>query len=219
MATNDFDLIYYNFEKKFRPYTPHLRRALEGFLPFFQSCKKVIDLGCGRGEFLELLRNHRITAIGIDGNKYMIKECERKNLTVIQSDVFNYLKNLKDSSIDGFYSDMLIEHLEFSQIIDFLTFLHQKLEKGGVILLTTPNIKSMLVSTYNFYLDPTHKTHIHPDFILFLLKEIGFSEVKGIPFSPSSQSENVFKYIYKKFRGIISRKIYGYQDIAFFARK
>ena len=168
-----------------------------------------LDCGFGRGEFLELLREHHIShTVGVDINKNFIKDAQEKGFNVIQSDIvkFLYVSQELYTGISAFH---LIEHLSFPQLFDFLVMCNKKLVKGGILILETPNIENMRVSSTTFYYDHTHIQKLPKVFLHTLLKFIGFSKIE-------------FLYLHPE-KSIVStetdRLLFGAQDLGVIAYK
>ena len=151
------DTNYFLFEERFRGSREDIKQRQLSFLPYFEKCTRVLDIGCGRGEFLEILRDNNIAGTGIDLDADMITYCRSRQLNVEQSDAITYLENMEDKSIDGIFIDQVVEHLEPEYLFRLLALCYQKLKFGYYIVIETVNPQSF-VSFVNFYIDLTHKT-------------------------------------------------------------
>jgi O-antigen chain-terminating methyltransferase len=160
------------------------------FLPFFEKCSNVLDIGCGRGEFLEIIRDKNITGIGVDIDADMIAYCRSRHLHVEQSDAIMYLEKLEDKSLDGIFIDQVVEHLEPEYIFRLLALCYQKLKFGYYIVVETVNPQSF-ISFVNFYIDLTHKRPLHPQTLQFLICAAGFRESEKKFFSPVSDESKL----------------------------
>ena len=146
---------YVEFENKYRGSEDLIKKRQSVFVEFFKNCNNVLDIGCGRGEFLELLHKENIYSTGIDIDSGMVKRCKEKGLNVIKADVFEFLEDLENDVLDGIFCSQVVEHLSFKEIQYFIYLLSQKVRPEGVALFETINprcIKAM----QNFYLDITH---------------------------------------------------------------
>jgi O-antigen chain-terminating methyltransferase len=171
----EFD--YFCFEERFRGTTEEIKERQRAYLPYVQGCGNVLDVGCGRGEFLELLRETGIPARGIDTNLDMVLYCRERDLDVTQTDALSYLGSLPDGSLGGIFCAQVIEHLDFQTLMNLVTLGHQKLLPEAPIILETLNPQS--VDAMNaFYLDPSHVKPIHPEMVRFLLESTGFRDVQ-----------------------------------------
>jgi len=186
------DHSYFLFENRHRGSLEEIKKRQEIYLPIFEertatspstvgtAPSVVLDIGCGRGEFLELLRERGIPAKGIDLNEDMVHVCRERGLDVEQTNALVYLEGQPDESLAGVISCQVIEHLPTTEMIELLKLCYQKLEKGGRAVFETVNPLSLLVSATNFYLDLSHIRQVHPMALQFLAEAIGFinAEIK-----------------------------------------
>ena len=172
-------LNYFTFEEHFRGSRKSIKERQCRYLPFFEHCSNVLDIGCGRGEFLELLKEHDIGGFGIDKNKDMVEYCVSKGLDAKRTDALEYLNTLEDTVLDGIFSDQVIEHLHPDYLIRLLHFAYQKLKSGSHIVLGTVNILNHR-GLANFFVDPTHISPIHPEYLKYCLEDTGFHDIQII---------------------------------------
>jgi len=177
LDTVNLDINYFRFEEQFRGSREDIKQRQSNFKKYFIGCSNVLDIGCGRGEFLELLKEFRIGGKGVDIDSTMVDYCLSKGLKVEQEDAISYLENLEDKSLDGIFIDQVVEHLEPSYLINLLQLCFQKLNYGYYIFVETVNPLSF-VSLANFYIDMTHKKPIHPETLKFLLTSVGFRDLE-----------------------------------------
>lgn len=175
------DKFYVDFENAFRGDEAVIQERLEKYVTLFKGKNAVVDLGCGRGEFLELMAKNGIPAKGVDSNALMVKECVDKGLAVEKGDVLAYLKGCKSGSLDGIFMGQLVEHLAAGKAYALIREAYRTLKKDGVLVAETINPLTLGVFSYSFYLDPTHRTPVHPAFMRFMAQSIGF-EVAPIEF-------------------------------------
>ncbi len=174
-----YDVIDYDmFEKHFRGAEEEIRKRQLEYMPYLEKKHKVIDLGCGRGEFLELLEEKGIPATGVELFGKFVNECRLKGLDVQQMDAIEYMEMLEDSSVDGVVAFQLIEHLTPKQLVKLCKAAHDKLISGGTLIFETPNPTCLSVYTNAFYMDMTHEKPVHPQTIKYLLENAGFSDVE-----------------------------------------
>jgi 2-polyprenyl-3-methyl-5-hydroxy-6-metoxy-1,4-benzoquinol methylase len=173
------ELNYYLFEERFRGPRESIKQQQLAFLSFFENCSCVLDIGCGRGEFLEILKDHSIGSIGIDFDPDMIRFCRSRKLNVELTDAITYLEKVADNSIDGIFIDQVVEHLEPDYLVRMLSACFRKMKPGANIIVETVNPLS-LASFFNFYLDMSHHKPVHPLTLKFLLESVGFrsNEIK-----------------------------------------
>lgn len=219
---------YFKFQEHMRGSRSEIKAKQREYLNYFLQCNDVLDLGCGRGEFLELLREHGVCAIGVDNYRKSIDYCRTRGLQVVQEDAIQYLCGQKTESIDGVFAAQLVEHISAGRLLKLCRECYRVMKSDGYIVLETPN--PMCLSTYinSFYLDPSHKNPIHPRLLEYVLKECGFRNVK-ILFTESSKvgyqfplldSENC-KNLEEFNDGVnfLSDIIFGSQDYAIVAQK
>lgn len=174
------DAMYVAFEDRFRGTREDIKNRLRIYLPHIEKVMAtagngaVLDIGCGRGEWLELLKEKGYAARGIDLNRMMIRECEELGFDVTQFDVIEYLRKQPAKSLSAITGFHIIEHLSFNVLVAFLDESFRTLREGGVIVLETPNPENLVVGSCNFYLDPQHKNPIPPDVLRFLSEQRGF---------------------------------------------
>ena len=219
----EFD--YCGFEDHFRGDEEEIKERQRRYLEYFKGAEQVLDVGCGRGEFLELLREVGIKAKGIDANLDMVLLCQEKGLDVIQGDALDYLEALSDASLDGIFAAQFIEHLPPNAIVSFVQLCHRKLKPNGVILLETPNPQCLTTMAWGFYLDFSHLWPCHPEAMRYLLESMRFRDVR-LEFSapvdaqasiPLVQDASLFGAETARFNRAAQRLnelIFGYQDYA-----
>ncbi len=188
----NLDINYFRFEEQFRGSREDIKQRQSNFITYFTGCSNVLDIGCGRGEFLELLKELGIGAKGIDLDDTMVDYCLSRGLNVVKDEAISYLENLDDKSLDGIFIDQVVEHLEPNYLINLLQLCFQKLKYGYYIFIETVNPLS-LVSFANFYIDMTHKKPIHPETLKFLLSSAGFRDLDTKFFSPVSEEARLEK--------------------------
>ena len=178
------DQFYRAFEEKFRGPRGLIQQRLEVYLPFVQPvCAAypealVLDLGCGRGEWLELLQKNAIAAMGVDLDTGMLEACQQINLNVQCQDALESLKLLQDGSASVVSAFHVVEHLPFDRVKDLVAECHRVLKHGGLLIMETPNPENFMVATQSFYLDPTHLRPIPPDLLAFVPEYMGYESVK-----------------------------------------
>lgn len=183
MSSTDF---YRAFEDRYRGSRELIRARLQAYQPFIAPLPDIyqpaqaIDMGCGRGEWLELLRDAGFAAQGVDLDAGMLAACIERGLPVVQDDALAHLQSLDDTSqclVSGFH---IAEHLPFDDLHTLVQQVLRVLQPGGLLILETPNPENIEVGTSSFYLDPTHQRPIPPLLLSFLLEHHGFARVKTV---------------------------------------
>lgn len=173
-------MFYRAFEDRFRGSRELVSSRLQVYLPFAEFLRKrypegaAIDLGCGRGEWLELLAGHGWVATGVDLDEGMLKACVERGLAVQRTDAVTYLKTFPDNSVPLVSAFHLVEHLDFDVLLHMVEEAWRVLSPGGILILETPNPENLTVGTANFYLDPTHQRPIPPPLLSFVVEYSGF---------------------------------------------
>ena len=166
---------YVGFEDQFRGSQETIRARLEGYLPIFEGASDVLDVGCGRGEFLDLLRARGVTARGIDLNPEMVEVCRARQLDAVHSDAVSYLEAQPDASLGGLLAAQVVEHLQPGYLLRFLELASQKLRPGSAIVLETLNPACWVAFFDSFIRDITHVWPLHPDTLRYLVLASGFT--------------------------------------------
>ena len=172
------DSLYRGFEDRFRGSIDEIREKQRVHVPLFAGASDVLDIGCGRGEFLSLLNEHRIAARGIDANAEMVAEARKRGLDVVQADALTYLESLPDGSLGGAIASQVIEHLEPSSLIRLLPIALKKLRPAAPLVLETINPACWLAFFSSYVRDFTHVWPVHPDTLQYLLEASGFVRVE-----------------------------------------
>ena len=169
---------YVGFEDQFRGSPDEIRRRVEEYLPLFANASDVLDVGCGRGEFLELLRDRGVRARGIDINPAMVEVCKGKGLHAEAGDALAYLGGLPDGSLGGLFAAQVVEHLEPRYLMRLLDAAFDKLRSGAPIVLETINPSCWFAFFESYIRDLTHVRPVHPDTLKYLLIATGFQRVE-----------------------------------------
>jgi 2-polyprenyl-3-methyl-5-hydroxy-6-metoxy-1,4-benzoquinol methylase len=166
---------YVGFENQFRGSQDVIRRRLESYLPYFDGAADVLDVGCGRGEFLDLLAASGITALGVDLNHEMVEECRARGLHAVEGDAVAFLESIPDGSLGGVFAAQVVEHLEPSHLLRFLELAFHKLKPGAGIVLETLNPACWVAFFESYIRDITHRWPLHPETLKYLVIASGFA--------------------------------------------
>lgn len=212
------DLFYLHYNEKLMPDSrENVEERQEVYLPILEEwCREnersnlnlhMIDLGCGEGEFLELIGRHGYPIYGIDNNSMVVRKVKEllPELKIVEYDALEYLKTLEDESVDFISSLHMVEHLEFIEIVELLKECYRVLSKNGLIIFETPNPLNLLISTYYFYLDPTHKKPIPFELLQYFMEESGFEVKKVQMFRPLNFCPYSYEDKEDKLRDIVFR--------------
>jgi SAM-dependent methyltransferase len=219
----DADAFYLAFENQFRGTRDDIKERSRIYLPYLAEAgvgtadKPLLDLGCGRGEWLELLRENGYVARGVDSNASMLSICRGLEMDVIAADALSYLKSLPDQSQGAVTGIHLIEHLPFPVLMELFAQTFRVVRKGGVVIFETPNPNNIQVGASRFYLDPTHVHPLPPAMTQFLIEAFGPARVEILelrPFSPDHLVQDDNQVIINRF----NQFFYGPQDYAVIAR-
>ncbi len=178
------DNFYRAFEERYRGSQEVIKERLKVYLPFVLPLKNLyedglaLDIGCGRGEWLSLMQEHGIPAVGIDFDEGMLEACKQQGLNVEQGDGIAYLKSQANESLVVITAFHVVEHISFEQLQELIHEAHRVLKSGGLLILETPNPENIRVASELFYLDPTHMKPIPSMLLSFLPEFHGFERTK-----------------------------------------
>jgi SAM-dependent methyltransferase len=174
---------YFKFEERFRGSRAAIRERQQLYIDWFIGQGAVLDIGCGRGEFLELLREIGIVGYGVDLNAEMVAESCALGFHAVRQDAREYLEQLSPGSLGGIFAAQVIEHFLPAEIARLLELAQATLTGQGIVILETPNpICPEVLRT--FYIDPTHVRPVHPELLRFLGEEAGLKFLQFIFSSP-----------------------------------
>jgi len=227
-ATNDvidipgLDSFYVEFEDNFRGTAEDITSRLSVYLPYLQQfagdqSATLIDIGCGRGEWLGLLKRNDIHAVGIDMNAAMIEACEGQGLSAICMDAISYLRQQPEASLAAITGFHIIEHLPFEVLLSLFDAALRALRPDGLIIFETPNPENLTVGACNFYFDPTHRNPIVPAVAQFMAKQRGFAKADILRLHP--YPDEVLLVEDSELAVRVNRALYSSQDFAVIAWK
>ena len=182
------DDFYLDLERCFRGTREELQKRMEPYLKLL--CVQgvpdgvVVDLGCGRGEWLELLQQHQIKASGVDLNPINGATCRQAGLEVVTDCAENYLRHQPENSLAGVSAFQLIEHLPFGTLQELIELIFKALKPGGIVILETPNPENLQVACHTFWIDPTHQRPLPPVLLEFMFQRQGFVQIEILRLNP-----------------------------------
>ena len=206
---------YTRFAYRFRGSEDEIRRSLETYRPYFADCSDVLDIGCDRGEFLEMMREGGVAARGIDLSQESVEQCRGKGLDAEVADLFPYLGALPDGEFDGIFSSQVVEHLEPPLLPEMIRLCASKLRRGGVLAIETPNPECLAIFATYFYLDPTHTRPVPHPLVAFYMEEAGMGGVVVHKLAPAAEQWPELNELPEAFR----QRFFGGLDYAIVARK
>ncbi|MCK5055915.1 MAG: class I SAM-dependent methyltransferase [Candidatus Aminicenantes bacterium] len=171
---------YSDFEQRFRGDEQEVKEKLRRYIPIFSEADDILDIGCGRGEFIELLLQEGKRAVGIDISESMLKRAEEKGIKGKKFAALEYLRHQENNSIGGIFSAQVIEHLAPEYLRDVVRESFRTLKQDGPIVLETINPLSLFALSNIYFLDVSHRKPLHPEYMRYLLESSGFSDVKII---------------------------------------
>ncbi len=218
------DAWYTNFEDVFRGDRAEIKERLRVYLPVLKEAgcgtpeMPVLDVGCGRGEWLELLRDEGMAVRGIDINEEMVNRCQAMGLPAEKHDVLAYLRSVAAESVGVVTGFHIVEHLPFPVLLALLDEVVRVLRPGGVCIFETPNPSNLRVSSYTFYLDPSHRNPIPKELLGFLVEARGLCRVEAIELHPYPDSYRLPENGQPATR-LLNDLLFGDQDYGVIGRK
>jgi SAM-dependent methyltransferase len=212
---------YEMFEARFRS-EESVRERQQIYVDLLQDRKRVVDLGCGRGELIELLGEQGVSAYGVEIDPDFVELLRERGVEVVVQDAVAHLDSLEPGAVDAVVASHLIEHLGAPALTRLVTLAAEKLPESGVLILETPNPESLVAGSVNFHRDLTHVRPIHPDTLVFLCESAGFAEVDVRRLMPVPENERLPKPGDGKVDVVVDQLnelIYGFQDYSVIARR
>ena len=206
-------------EDRFRGERNELKQRLEFYLPYLTReniTDDILDVGCGRGEWLELLKERGLTARGVDSNQLMVERCQTAGLEATSSDLFDYFAAVPDSSLNAITAFHIIEHLEFQRLVELIDHSIRALRPSGLLILETPNPENVIVATRTFYFDPTHLKPLPAELVQFVLNARGLLDVEVVSLHPLNEARAAGD---SELASRVNDLFYGPMDYGIIARK
>jgi O-antigen chain-terminating methyltransferase len=185
---------YVGFEDQFRGSQTEIRDRMATYVADFQGCRDVLDIGCGRGEFLDLLGEGGISARGVDLNEEMVAICRARGADVSHGDALGYLLAQPDESLGGLFGAQIVEHLAPDYLVQLLEAAFRKLRPGSVLVLETVNVACWFAFFSSYIRDITHVRPLHPDTLKYLTLASGFQRAEiryAAPFPEPSKLQGL----------------------------
>ena len=208
-------LDYTRFAFRFRGPEEHVRQSEEFYKPYFAGCRNVLDIGCGRGEFLELMREMEVPAQGIDLGEESVAQCTDKGLRAEVADLFEYLGPDRSGEFDGIFASQIVEHLDPARLPEMIRLCAASLRRGGILAIETPNPACLAIFATYFYLDPTHTRPVPHMLLEFYMEEAGLGSIEVHELSPAGDSMPEISELPESFR----KRFFGGLDYAIIGRK
>ena len=208
-------LDYSRFAERFRGTDEEIRRNMEFYRPVFAGRENVLDIGCGRGEFLDVMREAGVAARGIDLSEECVQQCREKGLAAEVADLFQFLAAQPDEEFDGILSSQVVEHLPPDRLPEMIRLCATKLRRGGVLALETPNPECLAIFATYFYLDPTHTRPMPHQYLQFCMEEAGLAGIEVHRLNPAVDTMPELASLPVDFR----ERFFGGLDYAILGRK
>lgn len=213
------DAFYKKFEDTFRGDEASITERIKEHIPLLESLpqplrkKPIIDIGCGRGEFLAVAKANKFKAIGVDMNKEMVERAKSLGFHAVENDAYSYLSELSSNSLAAVTGFHIVEHIPFENLLDIFRECYRTVAVGGFVMFETPNPENITVGACTFYMDPSHIKPIPPPLLAFALESVGFdTEIQ--PLHPDKADRAGYGEIMD-----VYNLIHGPRDYAVIARK
>ena len=210
------EIDWIRFAERFRGSEERIREQQKLYIERFAGAPgQILDLGCGRGEFLAAAKAANLPARGVDLNRECIELCSSKGLEAEQADMFEYLDSLPDGSLGGVYCGQVVEHLPPAVLPRLANLLGQKMRLGALVAIETPNPECLAIFATHFYIDPTHTRPVPAPLLRFYLEEAGFGSIQIERLTPAVDSMPALSEL----PAAVRESFFGGLDYAIFGRK
>lgn len=219
---------YLAFEARFRGSEEAIGERQAAYRELLAGRRRVVDLGCGRGELVRLLTVSGITAYGVDSNADFVALVAEKGLEVVHQDLVPHLEGLGPGDVDAIVLSHVVEHLPPDVLSRLVEAAWERLPEGGLLVMETPNPESLVAGSVNFHRDPTHLRPVHPDTLAFICESTGFASVEIRRLSPVPEADRLpapapgegpLSEHLDRVVGRLNDLLYGFQDYAVVARR
>ena len=175
---------YLALEERYRGAEDDIAERVSVYRPYLEGHGDVVDLGCGRGEALEVFARDGLTVRGVDSSGEMVARCREKGLDAVEADLFDFIAGLDPESVGAIVSFHVIEHLPAPAVDRLVRLAWRALRPGGVLILETPSPLALAMSARDFWMDPTHQRPVHPAHLEVTYREAGFEPVHRVDLRP-----------------------------------
>jgi SAM-dependent methyltransferase len=213
------ETFYFLLEERYRGSRDEIKQRLTIYRKDFEALRArlhdsgpIIDLGCGRGELLELLREDAFQVLGIDQNDIQLEAARQKGLPVLHAEVRSYLAGLADESVLAVTGIHIVEHLPFPVLTELMQHIARVLKRGGLVIFETPNPRNLIVGANTFHFDPTHIKPLPPEVLEVLFDTFGFTHIETRLLHPSDTLDGMIEQ--KRLDPHIAGLLFGPQDYA-----
>lgn len=185
------EIDYLGFEERFRGSKQAIKDRQTEYLDYFFERGEILDIGCGRGEFLWMLQERGIPARGVDIDEDMVARCREQGMIADCADAIEFLDRQPDGAFGGVFISQVVEHLSTEYLVALLDAIGRKTSTGAVLIIETINPESLPVLMRWYWLDPTHVRLIHPETLQYFIEQAGFA-VKTVQFRRAVPDEECF---------------------------
>ena len=213
------DELYLQFEDRFRGSRADIKERQRTYLPRLRAAaagRPILDIGAGRGEFLELLRDEGIVGRGVDTNVAMVAACRDAGMDCVEGDALTYLAGQPAGSLGAVTGFHIVEHVPFKVVVRIMDEALRALAPGGIILFETPNPANILTASRYFYLDPTHRNPLPGEMMAMIAEARGFVDAEVVPLHPMAAR---FPGTDRQLASALDAIFHGPQDYALIARR
>lgn len=204
---------YARFTDRFRGPEQYVTESQRFYLPYFAGRRRVLDAGCGRGEFLKLMQEAGVPSRGIESSQESAAYCRSLGLDVIHADLFAFLSAQPEGFLDGIFCSQVVEHLPADRLPELVRLCAGRLATGGVLAIETPNPECLAIFATHFYLDPTHTRPVPAQLLAFYMEEFGMGRIEVHRRAPAVESMPTVEELPHGFR----EKFFGGLDYAIIA--
>jgi SAM-dependent methyltransferase len=218
------ETFYFLLEERYRGSKKDIQKTTEYYLPDLKKAKErvgedkpVLDIGCGRGEFVDLMRQNNFDAVGIDFNNTQLDLARAKGLPVIHGDARIHLNKQEENSLLAITGIHIVEHIPFPDLLRLCEAAYRALAPGGIVIFETPNPKNLIVGAHTFHFDPTHIKPLPMEVMELVLETVGFSKISKRPLHPSPTLKEMVEN--QRVDLHIAELLFGAQDYAIIGQK